>query len=371
MNVVWLSWKDRSHPLAGGAETVSGQIMDRLARDGHSVKHLTASYQGAKKTEVVNGVEIIRVGNRYSVYLKAKKLYKQTLTEWPNLVIDEMNTIPFAAALYTKRETILLSYQLARKIWFYQMVFPLSAVGYLLEPFYLRLLARHYPLILTESESTRKDMTRYGFDLSRIRLFRVGMALEPLDTLPEKKVRTLILSLGAIRPMKRTLHAVKAFEAAHEVNSSLQMVIAGDTNSKYAQKVLQYIKHSRHASAIDVRGRVSNEERLKLMRNASLILVTSVKEGWGLIVTEANSQGTPAVAYDTDGLRDSVQHRKTGLLVADGDFSGMGKAIIKLLASDADYNSYRAAAWEWSKSFTFDNSYRDFVDAVSLNEPAS
>lgn len=371
MNIVWLSWKDRSHPIAGGAETVSGQIMDRLVRNGHSVKHITASYQGAKKTEVVNGIEIIRVGNKYSVYLKAKKLYKQALSEWPNLVIDEMNTIPFAAALYTKRETILLSYQLARKVWFYQMVFPLSVIGYLLEPVYLRLLSRHYPLVLTESESTRKDMARYGFDLSRIRLFRVGMGLEPLSALPEKKGRNLILSLGAMRPMKRTLHAVKAFEAARDINGSLQMIIAGDTNGKYAQKVLQYIKYSRHASAIDVRGRVSNEERLMLMRSASLILVTSVKEGWGLIVTEANSQGTPAIVYDTDGLRDSVRHRKTGLLVADGDFSGMGKAIVDLLSNEAEYASYRAAAWEWSKSFTFDNSYSDFTEAISLNEPAS
>ena len=66
------------------------------------------------------------------------------------------------------------------------------------------------------------------------------------------------------------------------------------------------------------------------MRQASVILVTSVKEGWGLVVTEANSQCTPAIVYDVDGLRDSVQNGKTGVVVANNDYRAMGHAIVVL-----------------------------------------
>lgn len=366
MRILWLTWKDRRHPAAGGAETVSGEIMDRLIRDGHEVKIVTARYPGSRVHETINGLEIFRTGNRYTVYLRAKKLYKKYLNGWADVVIDEMNTIPFGSAFYSKTRNILLAYQLTRRVWFYQMFFPLSLIGYSLEPLMLRILARKYALSATESNSTKRDLQKYGF--KDVRIFRVGIDLTPLESLQDKKDKNIILSLGAIRPMKRTLDAVKAFEVARDEKGDLRMVIAGDISSTYAKRVLLYIERSRHADAIDVKGRVSVTERHELMRTSSLILVTSVKEGWGLIVTEANSQGTPAVVYDTDGLRDSVQDTVTGALSPNGDYLAMSRQIIDLLANHSMYESMRDHAWQWSKQFTFENSYRDFLAILSAHE---
>ncbi|MEO5498907.1 MAG: glycosyltransferase family 4 protein [Candidatus Saccharimonadales bacterium] len=360
MRVVWFSWKDRSHPQAGGAETVSGELMDRLVRDGHEIVHITAKYQGTTERSTIKGVKIIRVGNRYSVYLQARKLFLNELAEWPDYVIDEMNTIPFVSGSYSKKKNVLLSYQLARKVWFYQMPLPLSVIGYLIEPMYLRWISKYYPLVLTESESTKKDMQRHGFKKSNINIFRVGTHLLPIQQLEHKEHPSVILSLGALRPMKRTMHAVKAFEVARESNPTLTLVIAGDTNGAYAKKVLEYIRKSPHSKAIHVRGRVSDDERLHLMRSAGMILVTSVKEGWGLIVTEANTQGTPAIVYDVDGLRDSVKHRSTGLICRDGNYAEMGNMINDLVGNNKLYQDLRSNAWSWSKEFTFENSYNDF-----------
>ena len=53
-------------------------------------------------------------------------------------------------------------------------------------------------------------------------------------------------------------------------------------------------------------GRTSDDQKLELMRRASVLVSTSVKEGWGLIVTEANSMGSPAIVYDADGLRSAA-----------------------------------------------------------------
>lgn len=363
MNILWLSWKDRSHPQAGGAETVSGEIMDRLVRDGHIVKLLTSHYLGASAHEIQNGIDTYHSGGRFTVYLKARGLYKKELRDWPDLVIDEMNTMPFGTGFYSHKKSILLCYQLARNIWLYQMRAPFSWVGYATEPLMLRVLAAKYRLIATESKSTQKDLARYGF--KNIHTFRIGMALTPLSSLKSKVKSHIILSLGSIRPMKRTLHAVKAFEVARDKNKELRMIIAGDTSGAYAEKVIGYIKQSRHATAIEVVGRITAVARLDLMQKADLIIVTSVKEGWGLIVTEANSQGTPAVGYDTDGLRDSIQDGITGLLSPDGDFTSMGDHIVDVLSDHDKYDTLRIAAWEWSKEFTFENSYKDFLTIIN------
>ena len=363
MKILWLTWKDRTHPLAGGAETVSGEIMDRLVRDGHEVKVITARYPDSLPSEIINGITIQRVGNRYTVYAKARSLYKSELNGWADIVIDEMNTLPFGSGFYNKTKNILLCYQLAREVWFHQMVFPMSRVGYHFEPFMLRKLAQVYPTVITESLSTKNDMKKYGF--RNINVFRIGMALEPIKTLKPKPQNHIILSLGAIRPMKRTLHAIKAFEFARDKNEKIKMIIAGDAKGSYARNVIKYIDKSRHANAIKVVGRVSSSEKIKLMQQAKIILVTSVKEGWGLIVTEANSQGTPAIAYDVDGLRDSVKNNETGLLCPNADYKTMGSQIVVLLSNTKKYELLRKNAWQWSKEFTFENSYTDFMKIIN------
>jgi glycosyltransferase involved in cell wall biosynthesis len=366
MNILWFSWKDTGHPESGGAELISSELRKRLAKDGHVVRLITAQYQGSSAHETIDGVEIYRIGNRFTVYLKAFFLFRKDMKNWPDLIIDEMNTIPFGCAIYSRRKSALLTYQLARRVWFYQLPFPFSWIGYLLEPFYLFLLSRIYHTVLTESESTKNDLARFGFKKENIHVFRAGMSLEPLKTLPPKNDRSAVLSLGALRPMKRTLDIVKAFEIARDNNSSLELLVAGDASGKYANKVIHYVGTSRHKAAIQILGRVSGSERLRLMKTSAIIVVTSIKEGWGLIVTEANSQGTPAIAYNTDGLRDSVLADKTGVLVPSSNTNMLGNAINQLLHDKAKYDQFRHNGWEYSKQFTFENSYSDFTKYLDI-----
>ncbi|HAO64415.1 TPA: glycosyltransferase family 1 protein, partial [Candidatus Taylorbacteria bacterium] len=137
MKILWFTWKDRKNPLAGGAEVVNEQLAKRLAADGHEVIFLVGGFEGFSQEEVVDGFKIIRVGGKWSVYFKACQYYKKHLKDWPDLVIDEVNTIPFFTKFYTKQKNILFVHQLCREIWFYQMFFPFSLVGYLIETLYL------------------------------------------------------------------------------------------------------------------------------------------------------------------------------------------------------------------------------------------
>lgn len=65
------------------------------------------------------------------------------------------------------------------------------------------------------------------------------------------------------------------------------------------------------------------------------ILVPSVKEGFGLIVLEANANGLPAIVYNVAGLRDSVQSGINGVVVADGDYKKMGEEICRMFEESA------------------------------------
>jgi glycosyltransferase involved in cell wall biosynthesis len=365
MKLLWFTWKDLSHPQAGGAERVNEEIAKRLARDGHEVILLVGGFNGGAPDEQREGYRIIRLGNRYTVYWYAYRHYKKHLKGWADLVIDEMNTIPFFCKFYVQERNILLAYQLCREIWFYQMPIPLSIIGFMLEPVYLWLLRDRY--VITESESAKLDMIRFGFSAEKISIISIGISAKPLEDFADvtKFPEPTLLSLGAIRAMKRTLDQISAFEIAKKQIPNLHLKIVGSTIGSYREKVLRRIAASDYVQDIEYLGHVEEDEKIELMRRSHLILVTSIKEGWGLIVTEANSQGTPAVVYNVDGLRDSVLNGKTGVLTTKNNPASLAREVVVLLQNNVRYAELRNAAWKSSRRFTSENSYNDFMRAVN------
>lgn len=367
MKVLWLSWKDVQHPLSGGAEVVANQVAKRVVKDGGEVIFLTAGFDGGKPQETIDGSKIIRLGNRFSVYWKACRYYKKNLVGWADVVIDEMNTVPFFAKWYVNEPAFFLPHQLCRQTWFYQVPFPLSVIGYLLEPVYLWLL-RGYQTI-TVSESTKQDLQRFGFRADRIHIIPEGLDIVAINDLNAvgKYDKPTLLAFGAVRGMKRTTHSIKTFEIAKQSLPDLKLKVAGKVTGRYGQRVLRLIERSRYRDDIEYLGKVSRQQRVELMRRSHLILVTSVKEGWGLIVTEAASQGTPAVVYNIDGLRDSVRNRKTGIIVKKNTPAALAAALVDMLNDQKTYARIRYDAWQWSKEFDFDKTYQAFKHCLTVN----
>jgi len=367
VNIVWLSWKDMRHPEAGGAELVTHQNLARLVKDGHNVTLLTSQPAGLPHEETTaEGYKIIRQGSRYTVYPKVRAYYKKHLLDSTDLTIEEINTIPFFSQTYTKKPPVLFFHQLAREVWFYQMTWPLSWIGYAIEPLYLRVLNKRK--VITISDSTKQDLIKTaGFKPQNISLVRVGIELTPLASLAKVKKydQPTLLSLGSVRPMKGTLNIVKAYEVAKKTLPNLRLIIAGNNSGPYGQKVLSYIGRSPYKADIEVLGGVSTEKKQELMRLCHAIAQASIKEGWGLTVTEANSQGTPAVSYDVDGLRNSVKNGSTGFVTATNP-AALGQGIVSLLSDEQTYQTIRHQAWEDSKQYTFDTTYADLKKALGL-----
>lgn len=362
MKILWFTWKDKAHPQAGGAETVNEELAARLVADGHEVIFLVGGFEGGAAEEIRRGFKIIRLGNRLSVYWQAYKYYRKNLVGWAGLVIDEVNTIPFFCKFYVKEKNILFVHQLCREIWFYQMFFPLSLIGYLLEPIYLWSLRDREAI--TVSQSTKNDLLRFGFKEKQINIISEGIELEPVKDLNliKKYEAPTILSLGSIRAMKRTDQIISAFTLAKEKIPGLKLIVAGAPEGKYGEKVLKQIKENKYTDSIEYLGRVSNDKRLEIMQKSHLICVTSVKEGWGLIVTEAGSQGTPAIVYDVDGLRDACKNNSTGLLTKKNNPQELAQKIIQLLQDKNLYAKLRANAQKDSLFYNYDNNYEIFIN---------
>ena len=110
-------------------------------------------------------------------------------------------------------------------------------------------------------------------------------------------------------------------------------------------------------------GRIGRSELWERMSRAHVLISTSVREGWGLVVTEANALGTPAVAYAVPGLRDAIQDGRTGLLVAP-DPRSLADAITDFLQNARLYQALREDAMRWGERFTWDRTAARLLDVL-------
>lgn len=387
--ILWLAWKDINHPQSGGAEVVGTQIRKRLARDGYKITLLTAKYPNSKDREIVDEVEIIRVGeNKLLHYPIAVNYYLKNLKNKYDIIVEEVNTIPYFINFFKGKEKVFLFYhQLAREIWFYQMFFPLNLIGYLLEPFYTFIQSLFGTKVITVSNSSKNDLAKFGFRKENIKIISEGIANKPLYqieySLPKENVFTVLFH-GSLRAMKKPMDALKAFELFHKKYPDTQMWFSGSGDLK--EKMEKYIKNNGGtkkfpfskgvdteggrgiSESITFFGRTSETQKLKLMQKAHCLVATSLKEGWGLIVSEANSMATPSIGYDVDGLRDSISFG--GGIICQPNIYNLSQKMEEMYLiwknQPAKYLDIRKKALESSKKLTFDKCYGGFLEIIKV-----
>jgi glycosyltransferase involved in cell wall biosynthesis len=287
-----LAWRDNNHPKKGGAEVVTDIYLKGLAKN-HDVTLFTAKYDNSKNIELFNGYKILRKGNALSVYFHGLMYaYKNNY----DVVIDQVNTIPFfTPLLINKKKRVGFFHQLARDVWFHETKFPLSVVGNVLEWIYLKLY--HNTKCIVVSNSTKKDLEKYA-GTKDILVLDNQIDFKPINKVGKKE--NCFVYCGRLKKSKRVHDIILAMK---NVNSKLYIIGSGDDD--YLLYLKKLITENDLGNKIIFTGRVSDKKRNDIMRKSQAIIVASIREGWGLIVTEANANGTTAITYDVPGLRDA------------------------------------------------------------------
>ncbi|GFP25551.1 hypothetical protein HKBW3S43_00631 [Candidatus Hakubella thermalkaliphila] len=363
MRILILNWRDIKNPKAGGAEVVTHEIAKRWVQWGHEVTLFTAEFPGATPEEEFEGVHIIRRGKQYSVHYEAFRHYRRHLRGLFDVVIDEINTIPFLTPLYVSDKKVAFFHQLAREVWLYESKFPMNVIGYVSEPLYLKVY-RSIPTVVG-SESTRQDMLRLRF--RSVHVIRYGIDVTPLAEVPssvEKAKEPTVLYVGRLVPSKRVEDIVEAVYLVRRDISDIRLWVVGDGKADYIARLRCQVQRYGLRGHVWFWGKVSLEKKLELMRQAHILALASVREGWGLVVIEANAMGTPAVVYNVHGLRDSVRHSETGIICTENSPRAMAESIIAFLRDDQLSTHLAQCALEWSRLFTWDKAANEFLRIV-------
>ena len=138
-----------------------------------------------------------------------------------------------------------------------------------------------------------------------------------------------LLFVGRLNAQKGVDHLLHALA---EMKTPASLDIVGDGPER--EDLVRLARELGVAPRVSWHGQVAQTELPELYRQAAAVVVPSVDEGLGLTAVEALLCETPVVAFDSGGLRDVIQHEKTGLLVQPGDRASLAKTLDDLLSRD-------------------------------------
>jgi glycosyltransferase involved in cell wall biosynthesis len=341
---LWFNWRDIRHPEAGGAEVLTHEVMRRLVLDGYDMTLFCPRVKGRPAEEVIDGVKLVRKGGKYTVYRSGRSYFKRNKDKY-DFIIDEVNPRPFLTRkLLDGKPSMVLFHQMIREEWFYEMPFPLSYICNYYENRWL--LPHRETLTLTVSESSKTDLEGIGF--KNVKVIPMGISTVPLAEVGRKEDMPTVAFIGRLKKHKLPDHAIKAFHFIHDSMPSAKLWVIGDGD------MLNDLKKTNDKN-ITFFGHVSNQTKFDLLSKAHLVLVPSIREGWGLIVTESNAMGTPVVAYDVNGLRDSVVEGKNGILVKDKIPESLARTALKILNDKEMLEKLSLTSLEHSRQFSWDS----------------
>lgn len=366
MNILIFSWRGPGHPNAGGAEIATHEHAKALVKAGYNVTLFTSDYLGAKKHEVVDGVNIIRSGSQaLGVQIAALKWYLFATHPKFDLVIDQFHGIPFFTPLYVRVKKMVLIHEVAKEIWYYnQYRFPLNlfvgAIGVRLEPYIFRLYRKIH--FMTISKSTKKDLIAWGIPDQNITIIHNGITVSKLK-IPGKENKKTLIYLGAISKDKGIEDALKVFSLLK--NENFQFWVVGKSDSRYLKFLIKESQKLGISGKLKFFGFVPEIRKFELLAKAHISINPSIREGWGLVVIEAARMGTPTVAYNVAGLKDSVIDGKTGILCDKIVVSNLAEEILKLLNDEKKLKIISKQAIDWSKKFRWEKTVQQSLKLIN------
>jgi len=311
--ITFLVWRDTTHPDGGGSEVYVEHMARWLARRGHQVTIQCAAHGNAPADDVRDGVRFRRRGGRLSVYPRALAYLASPEGRRSDVVVDVHNGIPFASTLIRRRGVRVLVHHVHREQW--QIIYPgrRGRIGWWLESWLAPRLYRGAPYV-TVSESSRADLVGLGIAADRIALVRNGIDVPHPSRRQPRSVTPRLVVLGRLVPHKQVEHALDTVAALAPELPELSLDVIGE--GWWHAELTEYAARLGVAGRVRFHGFVPDAERDALLDAAWLMLIPSVKEGWGIAVMEAAAHAVPAIGYaSAGGITESIVADETGLLV--------------------------------------------------------
>ncbi|MHB1518606.1 MAG: glycosyltransferase family 4 protein [Acidimicrobiales bacterium] len=354
-----VAWRDFDDPEAGGSELHAHRVITAWAEAGLDVSVTTSAVPEHRTVVRRNGYRVVRRAGRYAVFPRALLSGSCGRIGTGDGLLEIWNGMPFFSPVWSHCPAIVFLHHVHDEMW--RMVLPtgLAEIGHAIEhriapPFY-----RRSRIVTLSASSKREIVERLGIPDRRVAVSPPGV--EPRFTPGgERSHQPMVLAVGRLVPVKRFHLLIEALVRVKARLGALTAVIAGDG---YERPALEALVHRHGAEGwLSLPGYVDDDRLLDLYRQTWVVASTSLREGWGMTVTEAGACGTPAVVSKIGGHEDAVLDGRSGIL-ADGP-DAFVSALEAVLADEVLRRRLALGALEHASQFTWDATARVALAAL-------
>jgi glycosyltransferase involved in cell wall biosynthesis len=342
------AWRDLDDPEAGGSEVHADEIFRRWVAAGLQLQHRTSTFD-RRRSFTRNGYQVTQAGGRIGVLARTPLSGVRGGRRAADAVIDIWNGVPWWSPLWFRGPRVTWLHHVHGPMWRQSFPAPAAFVGNTMES---RVAPRVYrgETVVTLSESSRAEIEHIGIKPGGIHVIEPGIAAMFHPAAPLRSPTPVVVAVGRLAPVKRYLDLLEAMAVARLDVPNLAVEIVGDGPDRSALE--QWIATHAASSWVTLRGRVSDAEVVAAYQRAWLVASASVAEGWGMALTEAAACGTPSIATDIAGHRDSVRDGSSGVLVPQP--VDLAAAAVRLLSDSAELQRLSAGALAMASELTWD-----------------
>ena len=371
LSILVVHWQDRRNPNAGGAEEHLHQVFGRLVDRGHRVTLLCSGWPGAEPTAELDGMRVHRSGGRYTFNLTAPIHYERHLgDETFDVSVENLSKVPMLAPRWARAPVHLLLVHHLFGATAFQEANPLLAAATWLFERVIPAVYRGLPCVAV-SNGTREDLIRRGLDPARIAVIRNGVELEGLGPAAVRFPEPTVLYLGRLKRYKRVDLVLRAVARLRQRGMRVRMIVAGKGDAR--GQLEETARRLRIGESVHFAGFVPEEGKRELLSRSWVHALTSPKEGWGITSIEASACGTPTVASDSPGLRETVRDGETGILVPHGDPEALAAALEHVL-QPANRDRMGASARNMAQRYSWEgvtDAFEDLLGGLASRTGAS
>jgi glycosyltransferase involved in cell wall biosynthesis len=358
MRILHVNHRDLVHPAAGGLEEIIHKISESWIRQGHTVTLLCSEFPNARKEETSpEGMRVIRRGDERSFNYRAPGIVKRELRKDHDIILEHISKVPCYLPWFIKDIPIAVHVpHLFGTTVFREAPFPIALYVWLME----RPLASCYRTcpFWALSDSTANDLVGRGIRREQITIVYGGVEFEYFKQFANhpKTKEPSILYLGRLKKYKGIDLLIQMVARMRSEFPDIKLFVAG--KGDYEPALRDLARQLDAEANVEFVGFADYPAKRELLAKSWVLAYPSPKEGWGLSVIEAGACGTPTIASNSPGLRESVRDGETGFLVPHGDIEAMALKFGNVLRDNALRDELGRSAMTWAERFSWDATSR-------------
>ena len=376
--ILSLSWRDIKSPKSGGAEIHTHEMLKAINPDKYVIYHISMYDKKLPRAEEIDGIHYLRGGNVPGIIFYAFFYYVRNRKKI-KIVIDQCNTFRFFTKFWVnKKKRVFYIHQLTREIWNIQLGGIMGKVGQQLESFMLKLNKNDYTI--TVSRSTKEELLELGYKEEKITIIPNGLPYQIYQRERDfdKEDALTFIYVGRYAKYKGIDDTITAFGELKKKREDVRLWVVGKTDEEYIANVLIPIcdKYDLTYGTNDNQdvvfwGFVNEEKKFELMQRAHALICPSIREGWGIIISEAGYLGTPSIVYNSPGLRDAVDYGNAGYLCHENTPQELVFHMQSVIDRHEQYIYYQEEAVKMAEKLKWEDNHKiinELMDHIICNQ---